>query len=443
MSTKRNVFGLRLTAIMEIIVGLVILVLIDQLFGRGDMYWDVNPHPFWLIVVLIAAQYGANEALLAALACTVVYLMGPWPARAEGIDIFGYYYNILINPILWFTGGLLAGVFTERHLRKVVRLDHDLTESREREETITESYNYVKSRKEDLETQVAGKLTSSVQAYRAAKMIETLDPKEVLTGVQELVSAVLSPQKFSVYVLSDSVLTATIIHGWGNGDSFRHRIDSSSALYQAVVGNQTTLCVANSDHEAILGHEGVLVGPIVEPESRRVVGMLKIEQLEFVNLNLSTIETFKALCEWIGTSIVNAESYQSVKEDSVVNPDHNLMTYNFFKRQNDYLTHLAKRVGFDLSMVVVRLNNAERLAENDRLLIARQLSASVNAVLRTVDLAFDYQTKGAEYSILLPATSKHGANVVRDKIASDLDRNLRNMGDGNFSYIVQAIHEAA
>lgn len=443
MSTTRNVFGLRVTAMIEIAVGLLILILLDQVFGKGNMFWDVNPHPFWAIVILIAAQYGANEALLAALACSVVVLLGSWPERAENADVFGYYYGVLINPILWFAFGLLAGVFTERHLRKVYRLDQEVNESREREQTITESYNFVRRRKEELETQIAGRLTSSVQAYKAAKMIEALNPKDVLRGVEDLVSAIINPQKFSIYTLQNNKLQSTIYHGWSQNDGFAREMDSYSPIYQAVIGNQATLCAANSDQELILDGQGVLAGPIIDPSSKRVLGMLKVEQMDFINLNLNTIETFRALCEWVGASLVNAENYQSVKEDCVINPEHNLMTYNFFKRQSDYLTNLAKRVGFDLSMVVVRSVNAEKLKGPDRVAIARQLSESVRNALRTVDLAFEYQTNGEEYSLLLPATSKHGANIVRDKIAKDLDQKLRGLGEANFSYIVQTIHEAA
>lgn len=443
MQNKTSIFGLRLTAIIEAVIGLFILVLIDQIVGKGNMFFDVNPHPFWIVVILLAVQYGANEALLAAAAATLVYLVGPWPDRAEGADVFGYYYGILINPILWFTVGLIAGAFCERHLRKVATLEEDLHASQEREETITESYSFVKNRKEDLETQIAGKLTSSVKAYRSAKTIETLDPQEVLKGVEDLVSAVMNPQKFSLFTLNNGKLEATILHGWNQGDGFSQHIDSHSSIYQSVIGNRETLCIANSDHEAALDRQGVIAGPVINQETGKAVGMLKIEQMDFVNLSLNTVETFKAMCEWIGTAIINAENYQTVKEGAVINPEYNLMTYNFFKRQSDYLMHLAKRVGFDLSMIVVRLNHSNKIEENDRVTIARQLSESVRGVLRNVDLAFEYQTNGEEYSILLPATSQQGANVVRDKIAKDLDRNLRNFGDSNFSYIVQAIHEAA
>lgn len=443
MSTSRNVFGLRISAILEILGGLILLALIDQFLGNADGFWDMNPHPFWLVVVFIAAQYGANEAVLAALFSTIMLLLvGEWPIQSADQDSFDYYYHLLINPIMWFIVGLAAGALTERHLRKTIRLQNELDDSRSREETITESYSFVKTRKEDLETQLAGRLTSSVQAYKAAKAVESLNPSDVLRGVEDLVCAILSPQKFSVYVQKENKLVSTLQHGWSADDPYRQVIESSDGLYQSVVGNRETLCVANQDHQAHLSRQGLIAGPIYDPNTQRVIGMLKIEQMEFVNLGLNTIETFKALCEWIGSSLVNAENYQTVKEDSVINPEHNLMTYNFFKRQSDYMTNLAKRVGFDLSMIVVRLNDADNLEDNDRMTIARQLSESVKKALRNIDLAFEYQTSGSEYSILLPATSQDGANVVRDKIANDLKDVLKQFGDNHLSFIIQSIHEA-
>jgi hypothetical protein len=66
----------------------------------------------------------------------------------------------------------------------------------------------------------------------------------------------------------------------------------------------------------------------------------------------------------------------------------------------------------------------------------------VKTVLRSVDLAFDYQTDGEEYSILLPATAQSGASIVRDKIAKDMDKHLRGKNGVSFNYIVSALHEA-
>ncbi len=439
---QRRVFGVRPVAIVEALGMLIILTLVDTFFFGGHRFWDVNPHPYWIPVLLIAAQHGTNEGLITALLATCFYLIGNVPEQPEGVDHYDYLYSVAINPILWFVAGWAVGELRMRHIRERDGLIKNLDDSQQREDLIADSYKFVKNRKESLEVQMSGQLVSSIEAYRAAKAVETLDPKSVMQGVEQLVSSVVGPQKFSLFIFHDSKLTATILHGWAPMDDYAQEIDSYSPLYQAVVAQQETLVIANEQHEAILDGQGVMAGPIVDPDSKRVVGMLKIEQMDFITLSLNTVETFRALCEWIGTALINARNYQTVKSEAIVNPERNLLTFNYFKRQSDYMSKLAKRVGFDLAMMVIKINDAKSLSDTDRVTVARQIGESVKAVLRSVDLAFDYQTDGEEYSILMPATTQAGASIVRDKIAKDLEKNLRGKRDVTFSYIVSALHEA-
>lgn len=443
MTGQRKILGFRLSAIAEILIGLVILLVLDQIFGDGTRYWDWNPHPFWIVVLVVAAHYGPNEGILAGVLATVFYLLGNVPEAPADLPQWEHFYAVWKNPIWWIVFGWIIGSVRARHLKERNTLARDLDESQQREELISDSYKFVKSRKEALEIQVSGQLNSSIEAFRAAKAAETLDAKAVMQGIERLVKAVLGPQKFSLYLLNDSKLAVSILHGWSAGETFAQEIDSFSPLYQNVIGQQLTLCIANEQHEQILANQGILAAPITDPVSGRVLGMLKIEQMDFTSLSLNTIETFRSLCDWIGTALVNARNYQAVKSESLINPERNLLTYNYFKRQSDYLGKLAKRVGFDLSMLVVKLNDAKNLDDADRVTIARQVAESVRSVLRSVDLAFDYQTDGEEFSILLPSTSQSGANIVRDKIAKDIDKALRGKRDVNLSYIVQVLHEAA
>lgn len=436
-----RILGLRTSAVLEMLFGLVAIALLDYFFGTGDRFWNVNPHPFWAVVIIIAAQYGTGEGLLSAILATLFLLVGNLPEQQEGIAHFTYIYTIAINPILWVVAGWLLGELRQRHIRERNALVRELEDSSQRENLIAESYSFVKSRKESLEIQVSGQLTSSIEAYRAAKSVETLDPKSVMQGVERLVKSVLGPQKFSLYLFNDNRLTATIIHGWTPEDKFLQEIDSYNPIYRSVVGQRELLVVANEDHELTLNNQGIMAGPIMDADGRQVVGMLKVEQMDFTSLSLNSVETFRALCEWIGTALINARNYQTIKSDAITSPDHNMFSYSYFKRQSEYMRVLAKRVGFNLSMLVIKLNDAKNLSDNDRIMIAHQIGESVKSVLRSVDLAFDYQTDGEEYSILLPATTQSGAAIVRDKIASDMDRHLRGKGGVSFNYIVSSLHE--
>lgn len=443
MNQHKRILGLRNSAMIEGVLIVAILALIDVLVFGGTKFYDLNPHPYWLAVVLLAVQYGASEGIYAASLATVAYLIVGTPAAEVGTDRFDYLYHVFINPILWFFGGWLLGEMRARHIRERNHFLKELDDAHEREQLISDSYEFVKSRKESLEVQIAGQLTSTIEAYRAAKAAESLDPKTVMEGVEKLVSSILAPQKFSLYLLQDNNLNATIVHGWQPGETLQKAIASTSPLYQSVIGQQQLLIIANSDHERALDGQGILAGPIVDTASGEVVGMLKIEQMDFATLGLQTVESFKAILDWVGAALVNARNYQTAKSESVINPERGLLTYGYFRRQSDYMAKLAKRIGFNLSMLIIKVNEPGMLDEAARIRVARQISAAVKNTLRGVDLAFDYQTEGNEFSILLPATPLSGAQIVRDKIAKEVEANLRDTRDVSFNYIVQAIHEAA
>jgi len=440
MEEQRHIFGLRVSAIVEIGLFLLVALILDAIFGGGDRYWGVEPHPFWIIVILVAAQYGVPEGILAVIASTLALLVGNLPQQQFDQLMYDYLYEISINPLMWTAAAVVIGVLRERHIRERADLREALKLAKEREEKIAESYEWVRDLKQKMELRIAGQLRTSIDTYRAAKAVEKLNPQDVLEGVSELIRAVMSPDQFSVFLRENGTATTTIMSGWTDHDNYPRQYDASSRLFQEVIGNRKTLCIINDEHEHILAGDGMLAGPLLDTESGQVVGMLKIEKLGFTEMNLSSIEAFRAICEWVGMAFVNAGKYQTAKEESVINPEHNLMTKGYFKRYTDYIGSLAKRLNFDVSMIVIKLVDAEKLDPAVMERVARELSRIVDKVLRTVDLAFDYQADEGQFSIVLPATSKKGARIVQEKIEKDL-ASIKSMNNATFTFMVHSIHE--
>lgn len=439
---EQNTFaGIRSSAVFEIVAFLLIMILCSFFFGAGDRFWGVEPHPFWVIVVLIAVQYGTSEGVLAAVLSSVVLLIGNMPEHVLNQDMYAYLYEIFHLPVLWMISAVVVGELRKRHVRERDYLRRELAEAKNREMVIAESYSKVKTLKERLELKIASQLRASVHTYRAARAIEKNHPTDVLHGVEELVRSVMNPDKFSVYLLGNGALNSTITYGWKDGDNFQDQFSATDALYKEVVGSQHVLCIANRDHQRILGEQGMLAGPLVDTETGEISGMLKIEKTGFLELNLSTIETFHAICEWVGMALVNAHKYQDAKQGSMVNPDHNMMTYGYFRRYTDYISALGKRVGFAVNMVVVQLVNSEKLTSEQRVKTARAISEAVKSALRTVDMAFDYQKDGAEFSIVLPATDRAGAKIVLSKLEAGIRQKLPKGIPADFALTIHTIHE--
>ncbi len=442
MEKHTTIMGFRVSALIEMFIFFVVLLAIDVFWGDQNRFADNQLHPCWIIILAMSVVYGTAEGLLAVLVSIVFLLLGNMPEQSFDQDTYAYLYTVSKLPIIWIIVALFIGEWVRRK-QIIVRsqLLKELAIAHDREEKIVDSYEDVKEHKQRLELRIAGQLRSTVDTYRAAKAIEKLDPQDVLSGVRELVKAVLNPEKFSIFLRDNGSISTTIISGWAANDEYSRSFDGGSSLFRRVVGEKELLCAVNEDQEQALFGEGVIAGPLVNVDSGEVIGMLKIEKMPFSELNLTTIETFRAICEWVALAFVNADKYQAMKSDSVVNPDHNLMTAGYFKRHMDYISALAKRLNFDVSMIVVKLLDADKLDPTSRAKVAKQLSTIVDSVLRSVDLAFDYQEGVGEFSIVLPATNKKGAKIVQEKIEKGLASKARWLSNSSFAFTVHSIHE--
>jgi polysaccharide biosynthesis protein PelD len=285
-------------------------------------------------------------------------------------------------------------------------------------------------------------MRTSLTLYEAAKELEKLDPSEVLLGVSKLVKAVMNPEKFSLYLLRNDSLELALAEGWKAADLYPRHYGPASRIFREAVGRQRVLSVANPEDEFALNGEGLIAAPLIVPDTGRVAGLLKIERLGFFDLNFSTVRTFHVLCQWIAAAHENAVRYQAACSDAVVNHDTDLFAFGFLPRQLAMLRLLAKRIGFDVSMIVARIENAGELTAEQCSLAPLVFGRTVHKALRKTDLAFDYRRTGSEFALVLPATTAEGARAVIAKLESALGEALTGEDiPARFSFAVQVVHD--
>ncbi len=407
-------------ALIEIVLFIAATLAIDYFFFNGHRFREVTLHPFWLLVLLVSVQYGVAEGLTAAVAGTAALWLGNLPAVRLDQDIYGYWLGIAAMPAAWLAAAVLFGELRARDRRRIVMLSQALDDSERRNDTLSRAYDDISAAKRELEARVAGQLKTVFSLYQAAKAIERLGPGEVLSGVADLVRAILSARRFSVFLLKGDALEAialesVVTEGWGAGERLPDRYDAGSTLFQAVVGAQRFLCAARTGDGEILGDDGMLAGPILSAEGR-VLGMLKIEGLAFLDLNLTTIENFRIVCDWIGTAFAKAQAFETAASDSLYSSERLVLSTSFLERQIAFLTALGRRMKFDVTLLEVTITGAATASEADRLLYARTVGEVVGRSLRTTDLAFDHRRSGFEFAVLLPATSTSEARIVAGKL---------------------------
>lgn len=415
-ASPRRWLGLRPVALLELLLFFGVALGLDGWLGAGLRFEGVQPHPFWIPVLLLAIQYGTNEGVLAALVASAALRLGNMPDAGIGQDLYDHLFTLTREPILWLVAAVLFGELRMRQLREREELRAGLATARQEAEAIARSYRALKSVKESLETRVAGQLRTVFTLYQAAKSIDHLDEGEVMLGIADLVRTVMKPEKFSLFLLNNDVLESVTNEGWDDDtDSYARWFDSGTPLFQTVIARQRQLCVNRADDERVLAGEGVMAGPLISADTGEVLGMVKIESLGFTDLSVNTVENFRILCEWIGTAMAKARQYRTASEQRVFT-DEALYSSSYIGRQAEFLALLGRRMGFETTAITIRPSGLSRLSVAQRADLAAAIGEAVRGSLRDTDLACDFGHQGTSFGVVLAGTPLEGAKQVEAKL---------------------------
>ena len=309
------IFGLRSGAILETLVYLALALAIDTVFLDGTRFRAVNPHPFWVIVLLVTVQYGANEGLLAAVLSSAALLSGQIPAQTMGEDLHGWFLRVALLPVLWCGAAFLLGQFSRRQIADRDRLSSELAATRANSEVLADHISSLTAAKSELEERISRQQRTLSTVVGCARAIMRPTRAEVAAGVDELVPALFGTQRFSLFLLTNfGLVAAKSLVGPDPSQSARTwpSYTPQTALYRAVVEGKRTLAIVRPDDAALLDGDGVLAGPLVASGDDEVLGMLRIDEISFAGLNSAALLDFDVVCTWIGDALVAAGRYEGL-----------------------------------------------------------------------------------------------------------------------------------
>jgi len=431
-----GVLGLRLTAILEILVLIAIVLAIDMIVGDGDRFLSLQPHPFWIPVLLVSAQYGLENGLLAAVASGIALLLFNIPAPLPGEDVLSQAARLAFNPALWILGAVFVGGLAERHIRGRREADYAIRISEAESSVLRQSVERLAEANEKLENRVAGQLMTFAGLYDAAKAVERETPGEVLMGAARLVRSALNANEFSVFLLNEGILEAALCEGWKADSRKARSFRAGTPLFDQVVVRRMILHVAMPAGEVVLAQQGVMAGPIINPHSKVVRGMLKVEKLAFEDFTPSAVHNFRVLCEWLGAALTRAEELQSARATSLMGEDGALLSRRLLSRIEDLLARLAKREDFPLTALDLDIE----ASDTARASLPKMIAAAAGQALRGTDLAFESRD-GRGCCILLPGASEPEARTAATRFEFAMEALLsREHVDAYLRTTIRLIH---
>ena len=193
-------------ALVEMAV-LVALVLLEYFWDGFPNLTRINPHPYWIAVLLLSLQYGTVSGLIAAsIAIIGTVLIGmPEPDIEE--RYFNYLIRVWTQPVLWLLVAMLLGTFRARQIEQRDELLLQAENLRMRGATLLDHATNLRARCTMLERRIA--------------MRETTDTSKLLSALARLSDA--GPGRWA------DALDATLSAGFPKSQISLYAIDGASA----------------------------------------------------------------------------------------------------------------------------------------------------------------------------------------------------------------------
>ena len=437
---KKSIFGLRVSALMETSGFLVALFFIDMFFGNGDRFINVNPHPAWIILLLVLFQYAIREAAVCIIMMCIFLYAGNFPQQLATETLFQYYFHLALNPVMWIGMTILLGGLRIRTAARQLEVQRELKKARQQERVISESFEKLKAANKALEFKLSEELGSAIKIYRAAITLEDLEGENQMDAVNKIVASILNPEKFSIFLTTEEGFTLRSSYAWEQNDKYSKRFAKNSAIYKSIAVEKKVLAIFNDNAEKILRNEGILAGPLINTSTGEVFGMLKIESLRYQTINLRTMQLFRLLCEWTGLTMKKMQNVEKLASEAITSSQNQRSySYAFLQAQTEFLDALARRIGFHLTKLNIRMVNSAELNAEERRLAALAMSIAIKAALRKTDLLFDARERGEEYALLLCGTGEDNVGIVIKKIQDNIAKGDPSGLKAKYAFTSQAL----
>lgn len=425
----------KLSFLKEVIFLIAAVLVVDHYFFAGDRFWGIHPHPFFFIVLLVSVQYGSSEGLASAFLATATLVTGNLPEQTFGQNIYDYILHIGHQPVIWIVSSVILGGFRDRYIEERKTLQKQWAHSQRQVEIFSKACEVSDTERKRLETHVSGQSSFLLSLHQTALNIGAVGTEQILDNILEITQRVTKSKKCSWYVLDNAVLESNSQLGWDIDDPYPRMFNALSPLFEKVIRHRRILSITNPKDEEILQGQGVLAGPIIHPGTNKVYGMLKIEDMDFLSLNIQSVQTFKQLCEWLGTLLApepaSGNEIRVINASSSASPSQELFSHNYFEQLSEFLTLQNYKGAFGGQSIILQPPANLLLSED----LQQEIQTTINETMRTLlgkeTLFFEGKKDNFEFIVVIAHISLEQAREISMGLIKSLKDRLS--GKINFS----------
>jgi hypothetical protein len=252
------------------------VILIERFWEPFPDLSRMNPHPYWVAVLLLSLQYGTISGLLAAMLAIVGSVMIGLVEPEIGESYFAYLVRAWTQPVLWLLTALVLGAFRTRQIEKRDGLLHEVDDLQARGVALVKHARELKDRCDSLERQlVARERPGAERLLDALAQLGAAQDFERFAAFDAALEASFPGCQASLFAVRDHGLELVHSFNWPAGVHRSPVVATGDALERAIVEERRAVSVLRVRDEGVLAGRGLAAAPV--RSGARVVGMLRVE----------------------------------------------------------------------------------------------------------------------------------------------------------------------
>lgn len=401
---------------MGILYAIVIPIELAVSGGRLGSF-GVHPHPYWLVVLPLAAARGLVAGLLAAAIAAILYALGA--AHAVTADVL-FTFRTMTEPLLFFGVAFFAGELHDEKELKRRKLDRRIQDLDERTTQLRQQRDVLNDANRELEKRIVDDSVQFGNLIQAARRIERAGRQEVFDLALEMVEEHCGAAASVLMLLEDGSLDYLCHRGWsGEEVGKRLAIARQSAFVKRAVAEG--VAVNGLDPAEVAPPEGPLVVAPLFDAGGVVKAILCLDEIALSRLNESTVTVFLGIADWASAALARltrgADAPAPRASALSVGPEVDLWLGTVGELGRRLRIELARcsRYGVSTSFLTIQATEWKDATREGIEALDRFVLMHFTTGLRPSDGIYRFGYPGA-YLLVLAGTALEGAEVVRTRL---------------------------
>jgi len=394
--------------LFEIVLGYLAIDSINfLLFPNDPGFQQAAVNPYWILVLLMAGQYGFGPGVLTGFIATshaLILLFHGIPTRAaieKAVENQG-----LLVPLLFTVVGALLGEVRQRHIEADLERREELEKCRESMKRMKEWLDSGDKARQILEARIVGQNTTVRALYDAACKMAAMDLASVYQEALNILASYFQVKKSALYVKEKDYYVLRSAWGWDEQQLVEGKVPVGSSLMDIVFHENRAVTIQDilkqRDSEKYMGHYGEALAMIpIRDEKNAPIGVVNIEKMDFMAFNKPNLDMIELVVEWISQTLRNIKFFDSMRVQLIRDAEYDIFNYSYFEQRLQQEFQRARNFNLPLNVSVIKLSRFGFLSPDAQRLAVKTLVTLMKRAVAETDTVFRYRYDGT-FAILSP-----------------------------------------